>query len=210
MKSYRIDMLIKGLISVFYRLVLSIYALAVLLLNTNYFHWYYYLLIYVIFFICFLLLFQRNSWFSKMRLLNDYVFIVFILYGKELSISNYPFLLIPIFNSPNHSGNRSPFLTYIFTIVSLIILLGNNFRIIYTIPLIFIFFIDLFEQFRSRILRFSNYLYDAIDNFSLQKLHLKKSHLLYKEIIERLNSSKFRFLLSRLYVLSSKGISFLL
>jgi len=118
---------------------------------------------------------------------------LFVLWNKELTILTYPFLLLPIFNSPNHTGEKRSFLTYIFTTLILIFILRNKFEIIDVVPLFFILIIELFEKIRTRLLRFSSSLYNEIDNFYLKKLNLKKSHLIYAEIIERLNNSRFKF-----------------
>ncbi len=192
-KSHKIDLSIRVIISVIYRFILIGFAVVILILYPNKLQTSYYIIFIGLYISLYVVLFKNNSLSSKLRLINDYLFIYGILVGKPLDLITYPFLLIPIFNSPNHTGAKRGFLTYLFTVIIMFLTIEGRVPFVYFIPLLFISVIDALEHIRSRLLRFSNLLYDSIDEFYLEDVSLKKGHLIYTRLKSILNRSKFRF-----------------
>src|SRR5260221_8709678 len=116
-----LDDILRRLISIVFRLLLIAYGFVILSsFNNTLPKWAYFstTIIYAVFYI---LLYRKKKIWSKLRLLNDYIFISVFAWQKP--IDNFliiTFFLLPIFNAPNHSGDKRSIVLYIFAAFSII------------------------------------------------------------------------------------------
>ena len=199
--------------SILFRGVMIIYALFIIFFTKkNYFYpinytvgFFLYITLYIIFFPK-----LKNSSKNKnklrsfIRMVSDYLFIIFILYGKDINNIVFTlFFLFPIFNSPNHSDpKRSTIATFSLAVLSYLFLAPKELTNIYineSIKIAFAFTLlaalDYSEQFRSRLIMFTNSTFTLIDKFYEKQIQSYKIHKIYQEFIKEVNKSNISFLI---------------
>lgn len=181
-------------LSIFFRLVLVTYGIYVITYTNNYFEsiWYY-LSIILYFSIYFKTLF-KDGYGSRLRLINDYALIVFFIYGKELDLVCTVFLILPVINSPNHSGNKKSILLYFLFIFSFYFL--NNFKFSWNFIIItlIIRIINFITDSRNNYFQNISKLNKEIELFLERELELRKSYKVYNGILQVLNDIDFLML----------------
>jgi hypothetical protein len=185
-----VEKFIKKSFSIFFRFVTILFGFSIVLFQNNYFETYIYLIALIPYLIIYFFTLFREGFFSKIRLLNDYLFIVFLLYGKEINYLTICFLLLPIVNSPNYSGNKKSIWLYLFFIMSLYFL--NDFQFDWyfiTITLVFIT-LNIIIDSKSRFYNNVTSLNIEIEKFLEKQLELKKSYKVYQGILSVLNNIK--------------------
>ena len=190
---------LRSVISLFFRLLLVSFALYLVLSHENYFPRLYYYCGFLVYFLVYTRLGKR----SKIRLAWDMIFMISVVYGKDLSdVAVVIFLLLPLFNAPNHSSEkRSPILLYSFTFFTFAYLDRTNiltngiwsYFISVGLPLFLLFLVSLFEFFRTKILRLHESFNFSIDEYYSDELEIGKTHRIFRDILDRLNRSKLIF-----------------
>lgn len=178
-------------LSIFFRLIIIIFGIYIINYKNNYFenYWYYLAIIPYIFIYTNTLF--KDGFSSKIRLINDYLFIIFLIYGKELDLVTITFILLPVINSPNHSGNKKSVLLYILFVLSIFIL--NNLKFSWTFIIITIAFriINFITDSRNKYFENISKLNKEIELFLERELELRKSYKVYNGILNVLNNIKF-------------------
>jgi hypothetical protein len=187
-----IDIKIKKVISVLFRFIIVIYSSLILWKYDNQFDWYVYASSIVLYFIIFRVLYFRFGLLSFLRLLNDYLFILLILWNKPIdNIFTLSLLILPVINSLNHSTSlsksRFSVALYVFTIGALYIL--NNFIFSWSIliAIAFLSLINLLTFLRTYVLHFASNLHDSIDKFYEENISVFGANKLLKNVLTELN-----------------------
>lgn len=197
MKSHEImDFIQKKINSILFRIVLIAFAIVLVIFHENVFNKYAYILGTIVYFSIFFFLTK----YSKVRLLNDFVYINFILLGKNPNdIMVFTFLILPIINSINFSGTKKSFLLYILIAITFINQLCYFNHIIkpeYVIsnlhPLIIIFFLWLINSYTDKRLKLKSFreeLISVVDDFYLNNEEIQKPHKIYRQLIKVINEN---------------------
>lgn len=160
-----IDKYQRKIISVIFRLLIIGYSVFLLIHCNSLYKWYYNIGVFALYLIVYFTLYQRNKIISLLRLLNDYIFISFIIYQtQEISIYSFALLFAPILNTHNHSGEKKSLLLYVFPLISLIIL-TKELNLWYSIPFFLFLLINTFDSLRTKYFRFQQKLNSVIDDF---------------------------------------------
>ena len=180
------DHSIRYITSKLYRLVLVSYGIILFNIQTNTFPRYWYALLIVIYVLLYVSLANKKStFFSLLRLLNDFIFIYIILLNKEMTTYNFLFLLFPIINTPNHTGEKRSVMPFIFTSILIYMLWPEN--LFYVTGIFFAYIITQFEYFRAK----TNLLHDKINasigGYNLRDVKFSKIHRVYIDIIDFFN-----------------------
>lgn len=179
------------IISILFRLLIILYSIFLLVISEDKFSWYFQILIYIVYIGIFSLTHGKDKLFSYLRLTNDYLFIFLALYQYDkLDLYSFSMLFFPILNSQNHSGKRKSILLYIFPIL-IIYVISQDLNTRFIIPFVFFFFINLFEGYRTKYIRFHEELNSIIDNFFTQDSNTYRPYKIYKECIPILNNKPF-------------------
>ena len=185
-----IDKIIKKTLSIFFRLIIILFGVSIVTSRSNYFETYWYFVAIVPYLTIYFSTLFKDGFISKIRLLNDYLFLIFILYDKGIDYTTICFLLLPIVNSPNHTGNKKSIWLYILFIISLYVLNHYQFDwsfIIVTLVFITInFIIDSKSRFFNNITKLNT----EIESFLEKQLELRKSYKVYYGILNVLNKIK--------------------
>lgn len=190
-KYQKFDADFRQFISVVFRFLMITYGIFILCLQENRFPIYVYIISGVFYLIIFLLLFAKDGFLSKARLLNDFIFIGVILYGKDLnSIINSVFLFFPIINSPNHSGNKRSNFVFLFTVIVILISDKKSFSYWYLLPVIVLFILSFFEKIRFSLNLLTQDLMTIIDKYDVKNYQFGNTHKIYKDLIEEISKSK--------------------
>lgn len=176
------------LLSILFRIIIIIYSIIIILNEPNIFPTYWYILGIIPYSIIYVNTLLKEGWYSKLRLLNDFLFITFILYGKELDILNIIFLSLPLINAPNHSGEkRSPILYVLYTLSFFIL---NNF--VWSWSFIVVVFslwaINGLSSLRYQYFSNISILNEQIEKFLEKDLQINKTYKIYRGLIASLNS----------------------
>lgn len=179
------------ILSIFFRLIIVLYAISIIYIKDNYFQTYWYYLAIIPYLGIFMLTLLKEGFWSKIRLLNDFIFIDFILYDKKIEFATFVFLMLPVINSPNHSGQKKSFLLYVFFISSLIFLTRFDFYFSFLFITLILYIINLITESRNKYYSNIDALNKSIDNFLEKELELKKTFKIYSGLLKTLNSIKF-------------------
>lgn len=193
MKNFSLpDLMHKRLNSVIFRLIVTGYSILILIFNINLFD----TLTYVIIIIAYLTLYTHCFNKSIGRLINDFVFMIFICVGKNPSnIEIVVYLLLPIINAVNFSGKKGrPFVLYSVTLIVYLTLYFsyfneldiNAFKI--TIPIIFLAEINRYTHKRVSMQLKKENLISIVDNFNIDSKNLKRPYKVYDEIKNEINT----------------------
>lgn len=178
------------ILSIFFRLIIVVFGLSIVLSRENYFETYWYFLAVIPYVLIYFNTLFKDGFISKIRLFNDYLFILFILYAKGIDYTTICFLLLPIVNSPNHTGRKKSIWLYIFFIISLYVL--NKYRFDWSFIIVTTIFITINFIIDSRSRFFNNItsLNTEIEGFFEKELEIRKSYKVYDGILEVLNKIK--------------------
>jgi hypothetical protein len=178
------------ILSIFFRIIIVVFGLSIVLSRENYFETYWYFLAVIPYVLIYFNTLFKDGFISKIRLFNDYLFILFILYAKGIDYTTICFLLLPIVNSPNHTGRKKSIWLYIFFIISLYVL--NKYRFDWSFIIVTTIFITINFIIDSRSRFFNNItsLNTEIEGFFEKELEIRKSYKVYDGILEVLNKIK--------------------
>lgn len=191
MKGHEImDYIQRKINSILFRLVLVGYCYLIILSQNNLFN----ILVYIGVTILYLFLFVKFDKRDKLRLLNDFLFINFVLMGKDPSqILIFTLIILPIINSINFSGTKKSVALYVYTTITYILLIcyhnskaDGDFILKNLFPLasiIFLWIINGYTELRLKIRVFREELNATVDNFYLKKEEIKRPHKIYKQLI---------------------------
>jgi hypothetical protein len=189
------DSILRKLNSVLFRVIIVIYSLTILFRFNNIFPVYVYIIVYIIYIILYQFLFSKNKLLIVLRLINDYVFMTLIVWGKPLDDLNISiFLFLPLINTLNHSSDRklSPIPIYVYILLTIELYLLNNFKFHFKFitPILAITFINILFYIRLSVIDFSNSLYTIIEQFYQESFNIGKTHYLLKRILTANNNIK--------------------
>lgn len=201
-----IDLIQRRINSVLFRIVLSCYAIFIVIIEENIFNNWLYGIVISTYFVLYIILLKK----PVLRLTNDFLFIGLILVGKNPNESyNYLLMLLPIINSINFSGDKKSPLLYVYSFILYITLicqfkqshteLSNLTNIKYIIPILFLWVINIYTTLRVKIRNFRESLNDVVDSFYLKKEYIKRPHKIYNEIIEAIHKHLNKELIISLY-----------
>lgn len=176
------------ILSILFRLIIVFYALFIIITEDNALEIYWYFISIIPYgFIYFKTLF-RDDWLSKIRLLNDFIFITFILFGKELVFFNLIFLSLPIINAPNHSGEKKSTILYLLYIISFIVI--NEFVWSWTFIVVTssLWLINAISNLRFQYFNNISKLNEQIEIFLEKDLQINKTYKIYTGLINSINS----------------------
>jgi hypothetical protein len=187
------DVLARRIISVFYRIVLFSYGISLFIIYPNYFPVYIYAASFCFYLGSSYVLITKKTPYQKTRLFLDYSFIFLLLYQKPLNnIICIVFLLLPVFNAPNFSGQkRSYFFLYTIPIIIFLIISTEKFAFSLLIPFLGLFCISYFEYARSRAFNFYYSLTNSISDFYNARKESGREYGIYHDIMVKFNSNKF-------------------
>lgn len=190
-------LLVEKFYSIIFRILLIVFSIYILLVNGLYFNFSVYLLCLLIYVVNYIFLLFNGDEQGKLRLVNDYSLITFILLGQDIYlISNFIFFAIPLVNSSNHSERKNNLFFFLFvTTVSLIFIsFFNTFFDKITLllfPLGMIYLISIITSARKRSERKLVNQFNKIENSLNKILTFPKSYMLYTEILEEIKKLKF-------------------
>lgn len=206
MKAHEImDYIQRKINSILFRLVLVCYSILLISININIFNTLTYACVITFYLILFVKLDKRD----KLRLLNDFLFINFILFGKDPSqVLIFTLLILPIINSINFSGAKKSIVLYIYTTLTYITLIcyfhkkaDTEFIIPNLLPLtsiIFLWLINSYTELRMRIKNFREELNSTVDNFYLKKEEIKRPHKIYRSLIEVIHKNTDKIIIEEI------------
>lgn len=173
--------------SIFFRLLCVVYGVLIILFSAeNYYPLWAYFLAMIGYVVIYVLLLFKND---KIRLIFDYLFIIFVVYGKPIGdISITVFVLFPIFNAINFSGKkRNPYILLVCSLIVYYFLSISMGKINYSsilIAFLGLFCIDYYSSLRWKLNILSQRLLDRIDDFYVI---LGKPHSIYSKAISDIN-----------------------
>jgi hypothetical protein len=201
-----LDLVQRRINSVLFRLILCIYSILIIISNQNWTETWVYWVIIVVYLIIYIALLKRPVF----RLTNDFVFICFILFGKDPNHPvNFIFLMLPIINSINFSGDKKSVLLYIYTLGFYATLLCyykdsrhelyNKSNIYFLVPIGILWIINSYTTLRVKVRNFRELLNDVVDGFYLKKEFIRRPYKIYDEIISAIHKSLNDDLIESLY-----------
>ncbi len=205
-----IDKIFRFVASFVYRAIIIILSAYVFTTrsNENYFIYEYYIYAIVTYFIVQTLLLTKFRKYPLLRLSIDYCLIAFVLYGKGVDDFLLASLLfIPIFNAPNHSGEKRSYILYVVAF-SVALYVGSVSNIyLFALVFLFLWIIGYFEQIRTRLNRINESLCQIVDSTYYNNLDLGKTHKIYHNLIKRIDSSQYsdRIQINNIYCLTEKN-----
>lgn len=186
-----VDYIQRKINSILFRMVMVVYSFLILFLQTNLFP----ILVYIVATLLYLFLFVKFDKKDKLRLLNDFLFINFVLFGKDPNqILVFTLIILPIINSINFSGTKKSIALYIYTTATYITLICYNknkadaeFILDNLLPLasiVFLWIINGYTELRLKIRIFREELSATVDSFYLKKEEIKRPHKIYEQLIK--------------------------
>jgi hypothetical protein len=195
------DSELRNTFSFWFRIIIILFAIYLLYYsNNNTWPWGVYLAGSVVYFVLFFYLKRKE--YSIARLLNDFAYILFIIYGKDFhNPVALIFILLPLINSPNHSGkSSSPVTLTILSFALLIYLIRDsdyfksediNFIIYLIVPIVLILGIVLVEVYRSHKLRLKEQFHFKIENYYANTLKsIQKPYEILRDIVGIINDER--------------------
>lgn len=197
MSLFNFDLVSKILISLVFRLIIVLFAIYILISqsNQNFFSHYVYVIIIVAYMYIYIKTLENQK--SNLRLINDFFFIGLVLLGKDLTIiSNLAFVFLPFFNAPNHTQkNRNVlFLSGITCITLFFLTFFNNLEsftyeyIDILVSLSIITLIIYFEQKRSFFFNKLLEVFELIDEKVTPSNKITNIHEVLKKTIDIYNN----------------------
>lgn len=201
-----IDLLVRRLNSVLFRLVICSYALYIILTYNNIMpEWIYFILV-----VGYFVLYVKFLKAPKIRLINDFLFIfIILLYKNPVDPITYIFITLPIINSINFSGEKKSKLLYLYSISLFFGLLciyhkshqqllqASNLKFLF--PIVALWVINSYTSVRVEIRNFREMLNDLVDDYFLHPQFIKQPHKIYSEIITAINARLNKEFISEIY-----------
>ncbi len=187
MNFLKVDSNFRYIISIFYRIVIFIYAIIILCSNENCFEWYWYVFGFFLYWFIFIQCFRKQTILSKVRFFNDYLLLFFILYGKDLSkLDNAIFLILPIFNSYNHTGSRNFIITILlYLIPGLGIWYFSKLSFLEVlIPFLSLIIINTFFYVRNMVIQSNERLNQSFEKYYIDGKDIGRAHRILKNFIK--------------------------
>lgn len=176
------------LLSILFRFILIIYAAIIVLNEQNIIKTYWYFILILPYVFIYLKTLLKDKWFSKIRLLNDFLFIIAILYGKDLIFLNIIFLSLPLINAPNHSGEKRSSLLYVFYIISFFVLNKFIWSGSFVVIALSLWSINGLSNLRFQYFKNISKLNEQIEKFLETDLQINKTYKIYRGLMKSLNS----------------------
>ncbi len=184
-----IDKYQRKIISIIFRFIIISYSVFLLLYCNSLFKWYFNVGAFTLYLVIYFLLYKRDKLISLLRLLNDYVFIYFIIYQtQEIGIYSFALLFAPILNTHNHSGEKKSILLYVFPLLCLFIV-TKDFDLWYSVPFFLFLLINSFDSLRTKYFKFQQKLNSVIDDFFISEELINRPYKIYEKAIPILNAS---------------------
>lgn len=188
-----IDSSIRKLLSFFFRVLIIVYSLMVLILSDNFFEWYIYLIAFITHGVIYFLCFGKDGKYNLhplIRLINDYALFYVVLYDKTL---HEPFafllLLLPIINALNHSGERRAgrhsIPMYVIALLSIYLLSDNGLTVKMIVMILSLALINLFLHLRLTILNYVEKLNSTFEDFNIGTEEARKHHQLLINLVQK-------------------------
>jgi len=190
----RTDLIHKYLTSVLFRIILLSYSFFLISIQDNIFDFYIYIIYFFVYIAIYIYLLIKK-W-AVVRTVNDYILIFIILLFKNIYLPyNIIFLLIPLFNSPNHtSEKRNNWFLFLFTIILFLLLHFKNpnhssfdTSTYFTLVAILVLtIISHFELSRARLFKDTFNIYQDIDDVAKKANNTTMIPEIYKLIISKI------------------------
>ncbi|WP_035336905.1 hypothetical protein [Dokdonia sp. PRO95] len=176
-----------SIVSIVYRLIILIFSVFIVIKFNDKFIMWQLLIAFLSYTVFHLLFHSKNDGFQHIKLLVDYAFIGFILVNfKELNISLFTLLILPIINSKNYIDKSMALILY-FAPLALILFIDKKIILEFLIILVVLFGINSLSKFRKSFKGFYDELNNSLDTFLLQENALDNMHEVYDEILPVLN-----------------------
>ncbi len=191
----QIDLAIRNLLSVCYRILIIGYCVSILVVYNNYFEWYIYLGIFILYSIIFSVCHGKEDKYRVLpyiRLLNDYALFYIILFDKTANnLHTLLLLVLPIINALNHSSKKKSgiFSIPMYLIALLAFFLISDFKFYWGnfLGLTAIGAINLFLYIRIRILNNIDRLNKTFEDYNIKHGADGKLHKLLKSLLLKFN-----------------------
>ncbi|PZX10893.1 hypothetical protein LX69_03279 [Breznakibacter xylanolyticus] len=183
-----IDKYQRKIISVIFRFLIIGYSVFILSYCNSEFKWYYNAIAIIVYLVVYFFLNNKNMWISILRLINDYLFISYIIYQTGVNFFSLALLFAPVLNTHNHSGEKKSVILYVLPFLSLL-LLDDGFNYWYSVAFLLFFSINSFDSLRSKYFRFQQRLNSVIDDFFISESSSNRPYKIYEGIIPILNNS---------------------
>ncbi len=201
-----IDLLQRRINSFIFRFLILVYAVVILVTHDNVLPTYLYVIIALVYIVLYFTFLKKQ----RLRLFNDFLFISLMVLGKNPNEAFiFIFLILPIINSINFSGNKKSPILYFVTIIAYLSLLCYYNRKIELIvfrnsilpisSFIFLWIIEAYTSLRIKIRDFRDLLNEVVDGFYTNDEFIKKPHKIYNEIIKAINTKIKADLIKELY-----------
>lgn len=172
--------------SVVFRIFLLIYAIYIVHHSSGYLPIWGYYTMGLVYFITYYFLKRYDK--SILRLFVDFIFINFIVWGKEVREPiTFLFILLPIVNAINYSGKKSNNIILMFLITTTFIINMKPLEKWIVIPLLSLWFIYILSWLKRREWDVINNITQHIDTYFVYQEQIERPHSIYKKIIIDLN-----------------------
>ena len=150
-----------------------------------------YLYLGIVIYILLYLFFKYKRW-SLPRLFLDFIFINTIIWGRDTNTSIiFLFILLPIINAINFSGNKTHSILMLLLTIITYVLHASAFNSWFFIPIISLWIIYLSSYLNQRKRNIINNVSQHIDGYFINNSEIQKPHLIYEFIIKDLNKYFF-------------------
>lgn len=187
------DLILRRVFSLIFRFLLLSYGMYLFINFGTYDNILVFFLLVVLYISIYLFTRKKDRIWSIIRLVNDYLLINYLIYStdspKHLLFS---LLILPIINSPNHSGrNRSIVVIYILMALSIFHLNQFAWNFDSTATVIVFVLIGIMDIFRSNYIYRTEQLNSKIEGYLNTDFGLNKSYHIYRGLMSNLNSTRF-------------------
>lgn len=187
---------IKEKTSLYFRAVLIIYSVVIVIHYKNSFSFFSILLMIAVYGGLFFILRKKIKYFRLLRLINDFAYITYI--GYQVGYLNYDvavFIMLPLVNALNHTHNsiRKSFSIqlYVLTLISFTVINRFKFDPFCLVPIIAVTLINLIMAFRMFLNKFNEKLDNIIEYFYLSNHSVFKVYKILRDIIDEINKDEF-------------------
>jgi len=191
-----LDKGLKKISSIFFRILIIVYALSIFIRYYYYFNPWYILVCTVAYFSLFLFFRKDKYGFRVLRLLNDYVYITYILYPIGIdNIHLSTFVLLPLINLVNHTGDRIrksfSLQLFAFSIASILILCSDKRNFYFLVAISAIALISFVTAMRFFLAKINDRMMEMIEDLYYSQPVNNKNHLILKKLITAINNEPF-------------------
>jgi len=189
------DLFFRRINSILFRLLICVYSIFIVSISNNFFPIWFYPIFIAIYLISYSQLLKKHN----VRLVVDFIFLgLILLYKKPDDPLTFVFILLPIINSVNFSGEKKSKLLYLYTIGLYLLLhliyfkclVEFNFQNIATlgVPILCLWFINLYTEQRIKFKNFKDTLTDLVDEYFLNPDSLIRPYKIYEQLIAAIHS----------------------